>query len=163
MRSNVTRGGHDDTRLAKAGDQPPKETPGSFGVSARLHKDIQHVPVRIHRPPQRLLHAVDQNDDFVQMPLVGSSGAVTFDATGEMPAKSVHPFAHGFAAGGYTAFGKKILDVRSAEREAMTGPHRVGHDFTRKTIAFQARHLNWYHHAKTLDAPKGYSKLAMPE
>lgn len=96
------------------------------------------------------------------MPLVGSSGVVTFDAIGEMPTKPVHPFAHGFPADGYTAFGKKILDVRSAEREAMIGPHRVGHDFTRKTIAFQARHLSWYHHAKTLAAPKGFSKLAMP-
>ena len=56
---------HDNTRFAKAGDQPRKKTLGSFGVSARLHKDIQHVPVRIHRAPQPLLHAVDRNDNFV--------------------------------------------------------------------------------------------------
>ncbi len=56
---------HDDTRFAKLGDQPRKETLGSFGVSAWPHKDIQHVPVRIHRSPQPLLHAVDRNDDFV--------------------------------------------------------------------------------------------------
>jgi hypothetical protein len=43
LRSNVPRGGHDDTRLSKAGDQPRKETLGSFGVSARLHKDIQQI------------------------------------------------------------------------------------------------------------------------
>ncbi len=42
---------HDGTLFAKASDQPCKETLGSFGVSARLHKDIQHVPVRIHRTP----------------------------------------------------------------------------------------------------------------
>ncbi|PRY83060.1 hypothetical protein CLV74_1351, partial [Donghicola tyrosinivorans] len=31
-----------------------------------------------------------------------------------------------------------------------------------ETIAFQARHLSWYHHAKTLDALRCFSKLAMP-
>ena len=30
---------HDDTRLAKPGNQPSKETLGGFGISARLHKD----------------------------------------------------------------------------------------------------------------------------
>ena len=44
----------------------------------------------------------------------------------------------------------------------MIGPNGKGHDFTRKTIAFQAWHLSWYHHAKALDAPRGFSKLAMP-
>ena len=53
---------HDDTRFAKAGDQPRKETLGSFGIAARLNKDIQHVPVRVDRPPQPLLHAVDRTD-----------------------------------------------------------------------------------------------------
>jgi hypothetical protein len=37
---------HNETRFAKAGDQSRKETLGSFGVSAWLHKDIQRVPAR---------------------------------------------------------------------------------------------------------------------
>ena len=53
-----------------------------------------------------------------------------------MPAKSVHSFGHGFPADGYTAFNQKILNVCSAEREAMIGPYGIGHDFTGKTIAF---------------------------
>ena len=65
---------YDDTGFAKTGGQPHEETLGSFGVSARLHKDIQHVPVRIHRSPQPLLHVVDRNEDFVQMPLPAAVG-----------------------------------------------------------------------------------------
>lgn len=128
---------HDDTRFAKAGDQPRKETLGDFGISARLNKDIQHVPVRIDRPLQPLLHAVDRNDDFVQMPIVGSGGTVMLDAIGKMPTKPVRPFAHGFPADGYTAFSQQILDARRAEREAMIGQYGKGHDFTGETIAFR--------------------------
>ncbi|GLQ29185.1 hypothetical protein GCM10007927_39880 [Sulfitobacter pacificus] len=60
------------------------------------------------------------------MPFVCSGGAVTLDAIGEMPAKSIHPFAHGFPADGYIAFSQQILDVRRAEREAMIGPYGIG-------------------------------------
>ena len=91
---------HDDTRFAKAGDQPRKETLGSFGNSAQQKKDCQHVPVRIHRSPPPLLHVVDRNEDFVQVPFVCSGRTVTFDAIEEMPVISVYPSAHGFWANG---------------------------------------------------------------
>ena len=82
---------HDDTQFAKAGNQPRKEALGGFGISVRLNKDRQHVPVRIHRPTQPLLHAVDQNDDFVQMPFVCGGGAVTLDAIGKcLPNRFTH-------------------------------------------------------------------------
>ena len=153
---------HNDTRFAKAGDQPSKETLGSFGVSTRLHKDIQHVPVRIHCAPQPLLCAVDRNNDFVQMPFVGSSGTVTLDAIGKMLTKPVHPFAHGFPTDSYTAFSKQVLDIRRAERKAMIGPYSIGNDFTGETKALQARYIGWKFHNKTLSAQRSVSKLAMP-
>ena len=96
------------------------------------------------------------------MPFVGSGGTVTLDAIGEMPAKPVHPFAHGFPADGYTAFSQQILDVRRAKREAMIGPYSIGHDFTGETIALQARHLGWNIHSYRLNPSIGVSKLAMP-
>lgn len=105
---------HDYTRFAKAGDQSRKEALGSFGISARLYKDIQHVPVRINRSPQPLLCAVDRNNDFIQMPFIRSGGTVTLDTIGKMPTKSVHPFAHGFPADDYTTFSQQVLDVRRA-------------------------------------------------
>ena len=162
MRSNVPRGGHDDTRFAKAGDQPRKETLGSFGIAARLNKDIEHVPVCIHRPPQPNFDAVNRHHNFIKMPFVCSGGTVTLDAIGKMLTKPVHPFAQGFAADGYTAFSQKILHIRRAERETMIGPYGIGHDFTGETIALQARQLRWYSHDKTLVAPRCGSKLAMP-
>ncbi len=96
------------------------------------------------------------------MPFVCNGGTVTLDALGEMSAKSVHPFAHGFPADGYTAFSQKILHIRRAERETMIGPDGIGHDFAGETIAFQARHLCWNFHSDRLNLSKGVSKLAIP-
>lgn len=50
---------HDDTRFVKAGDQPGKETPGSFGIAARLHKDIEHIAVCIHRAERETMIGPD--------------------------------------------------------------------------------------------------------
>lgn len=46
-------------------------------VSVWLDRNIQHLPARIRRPPQPMLHAVDRNDGFVRMPFICSSGAIT--------------------------------------------------------------------------------------
>ena len=153
---------HDDTRFVKAGDQPGKETPGSFGISARLRKDIEHIAVCIHRPPQPDFDAVDRYHNFIKLPFVCNGGTVTLDAIGEMSAKSVHPFAHGFPADGYTALSQKVLHIRRAERETMIGPDGIGYDFAGETIAFQARHLCWNFHSDRLNPSKVVSKLAIP-
>ena len=54
-----------------------------------------------------------------------------------------------------------ILDIRRAQREPMVGPHGIGHDFTRKTIALQARHLSWNFHDDRLNFTATDGKLAI--
>lgn len=112
-----------DTGLAEPVDQPRQKSPFCFGVPARLYKDIQRVAVRIYRPPEPNLHAIDRDDNFIQVPFVSSCKPVASDAISEMPAKPVHPFAHCLAADDNTAFGQQILEVGRAEREAMIGPY----------------------------------------
>ncbi|SHL94323.1 hypothetical protein SAMN05444398_107180 [Roseovarius pacificus] len=117
---------HDDTRFAKAGYQPSEETLCCLGVSPWLHWDVQNVAVRIHCSPKPYLHTVDREDNFVQVPFIGSGGTVALDAIGEMPAKPVYPFAHGFPADRNDALGQQILDIRRAEAktDGTPKPHK---------------------------------------
>ena len=41
--------------------------------AARLHQDVDHVAVLIHRKPEILLLAVDSNEDLVQVPNVAEA------------------------------------------------------------------------------------------
>ena len=63
------------------GDQPARDTALAFQqlpeepyrgatISTRLHEDVQHVAVLIHRAPEILLAAVERDEEFVEMPRV---------------------------------------------------------------------------------------------
>ena len=54
------------------------------------------------------------------------------------------------------------INWKRFKREAMIGPYGIGHEFTRKTEAFQARHLSWYFHDDPLNTTAADDKLAMP-
>lgn len=138
---------HDDPWLAELRDQPCYETLGSFGIPARLHKNIKRVTVGIDSPPEPVLYPVDRDHNFVQMPFVIWAGTVPTDASGKVSPKAVDPEADRLAAHDHASLSKQILDIRSAQRKPMVRPNRVGDDLTRMTIALQARHRCWYSHA----------------
>lgn len=131
---------HDDPWLAELRDRPCHETLGSFGIPTRLHENIKRVAVGIDRPPEPVLHPVDRDYNFVQMPFVIWAGTVPADADGKMSPEAVDPETDRFAAHDHATRGKQILDISRAQRKAMVRPNSVGDDFTRMTIALQARH-----------------------
>ncbi len=76
--------------------------------------------------------------------------------------QTVYPFPDRFPADHHTPSGEKILDIRSAEREAMVDPDGICHDLTRKTVAFQAGHGGRYIHTQRLTRHRSANKLAIP-
>ena len=140
----------------------PKKPLGGFCASPRLHQNIEHIPVPVHSPPQPHFDAVDRDDDFIKEPLICRSRPVPLDTTCEIRAKPVHPFTHGFPADDYASLRQKILDISRAQRKPMIGPNGVGDNLTRKTLAFQARHLSSYVHGDPLNSIGAIRKLAIP-
>jgi len=69
-----------------------------------LNKNIKNVAICINCTPKPVFHAIDWNDDFIQMPFVGGGGSIALDAGGELAAKPVHPEAYGFTTDYDTPF-----------------------------------------------------------
>jgi len=151
-----------DTGFTEPVDQPCQETPCSLGVSLWLNENIKHVAVRVDRPPEPVFSAVDRDDDLIQVPFVGRGRSVTHDTIGKVAAKAVHPFPDRFPADHNTPIGEKVLDIRRAEREAMVDPDGICNDFTRESVAFQARHGGRSIHTQCLTKRRTANKLAIP-
>ena len=75
--------------------------------------------------------AVDQNDDFIEVPFVSTARSFALDAIREMTAKPVHPKPDGFAADNHSAFGKQILHISRAEGKTIIRPNGITDDFSR--------------------------------
>ena len=152
----------DDTGFTEPVDQPCQKTSCSLGVVLWLNENVKDVAVRVDRPPEPVFSAVDWDDDLIQVPFVACGRSVAPDAIGKVAAKAVHPFSDRFPADHHTPIGEKFLDIRRAEREAMVDPDDIRNDFTRETVAFQARHGGWYIHTQRLNKRSTANKLAIP-
>ena len=97
----------DDTGLTKPVDQPCQNTSRSLGVSLGLNENVEHVAVRLDRPPETVFSAVDWDDDLIQVPFVDRGRSVAPDAIGKVAAKAVHPSSDGFPADHHTPIGGK--------------------------------------------------------
>ena len=86
--------------------------------------------VCIHRPPKPVFPTIDRNDNFVQMPFIGSLGPVSPDAIREMAAKAVDPLPDRFPTDHHTALREQIFNIGSAERKPVVDPDGI---FMRET------------------------------
>lgn len=154
--------GDHDSRRAMPVYRPLQEPAGGLRITLLLHENVEHVPIRVYCPPETELHAIDRNNDFIQVPFITGARPVAFDAIGEMAAKPVHPVPDGFPDDHHATFGQKILDIRRAERKTMIRPDRLDDDLTWKTVAFQARHRARYFHPGCRCKSRRANKLAMP-
>ncbi len=121
----------DDPWFAKLGNQSLEKALCGFGISPSLYKNIKNVAICVNCPPQPMFLATDCDHDFVYVPLVVRSRAISTDAICEMATKAVYPQPDCFTAYNYAPFGQQILNVSCAQREAMVSPNRVSNDLTR--------------------------------
>ena len=67
--------GHDHARhVLKAFQQPSEETLCCFGIPPWLNQDVEHNALLIHGAPQIVLHSLDPDEDFVELPFVSWPG-----------------------------------------------------------------------------------------
>jgi hypothetical protein len=55
----------------------PKNRLPCFGVSPRLHQDVEHIAMLVDRTPQVLSGAVDLHEHLVKVPFVAGTGSPT--------------------------------------------------------------------------------------
>ena len=68
--------GDDHPRLIlQSPQQPLEEALGSSRIAPLLNQDIQRNAMLINSAPEIVLHALDTNEDLVQMPFVTRAGS----------------------------------------------------------------------------------------
>ena len=58
----------------KALEQPSEETLCGFGISPWLNEDVEHDAVLIRGAPNLVLHSLDPDEYFVELPFLFWSG-----------------------------------------------------------------------------------------
>ena len=108
-----------------------------FGVTFRLHQEVQNLAFIVHRTPQSMPLPTDNNDHFVQMPVVAGFGPSLPQVPGNGLAELKKPPPHGFAGDIEAALREEIFYVSITQGEPGVEPYSVADDFRRKTVAFK--------------------------
>jgi hypothetical protein len=75
---------HDHSRdVLQTLQKPPEEALGGVGIAPGLNEDVEHNAILIDSAPEVMLHALDPDEDFVQVPLIPWPRPVTAQAVGE--------------------------------------------------------------------------------
>jgi hypothetical protein len=63
--------GNDHARhILEALQKPSEETLRGLGVPSWLNQDVEHNAVLVHGAPKIMLHALDPNEHFIEIPFV---------------------------------------------------------------------------------------------
>ena len=111
-----------------AAQQSSKEPFRGALIAVRLHQDVDHVAVLIHRTPQILLLAVDSNEDLVQVPSIAEAALAPLQFSSIVRTELLTPVPNRFVRDNDSAFGEKILDMAEAQAETMVNPDGVADD-----------------------------------
>ena len=151
-----------DAWLPEALDQRLQEPSGRLRIPTRLYEDIKDVTFAIHRAPKPVLHAVDWDHDFIEMPLVSRCRSIPTDAIREMGPEPVNPKPDRLTRHNDPTFGQQIFNICCAQCEAVVRPDGVGHDLSGKAEAFQAWHRSGNFHPGSLSQNSRLINLAGP-
>jgi hypothetical protein len=105
--------------------QLAKEALGGALVSVLLDKDIQHVSVLIHGPPQIVTLPSDGNEYLVQIPRVPWTPVAMTQLLGEGRPEFQAPLTDRFVADGYLPLGQQLFNIPEAETKTMVEPDSV--------------------------------------
>jgi hypothetical protein len=102
-----------------------KETLGGALVPPLLDKDIQHLAVLIHGPPQIVTLPSDGDKDLIHIPRVPWTPLAMTQLLGERRPEFQAPLTDCFVADGYPPLGQQLFNIPEAETKAMVEPDSV--------------------------------------
>ena len=116
--------GHDRPRhILQSLHQTSEETSGRIGVATFLNRDVEHDAILIHGAPKIVLHTVDPDEHFVEVPLVPGPWPSAAQAVCKALAEFLASAPNGLIGHHNTAFSQKQLNISQAEAEH-NGPAR---------------------------------------
>lgn len=148
---------------AEAFKELPKKTFCSLFVPSVLHKDISHIAILIHSPPERMCFPVDLQVHFIQMPCVVTARVATTQCIGVGLPKLQTSLSNCFIRNDDPALRQQFLDIAKTEREAEIQPNSMTDNFWWKAIAFVTRSNRvCFHDAILTYGSAIFAKLTLP-
>jgi hypothetical protein len=127
-------GDQDARHILQTLQQPPEEALRRPGVAAALHQDIEHDAMLIDGAPQVVQHALDPDENLIQMPFVARARPTPAQTAGEARAELQAPPPNALVGHDHAAFGQDQLDIPKAQAEDMIEPDRVADQLGRKAM-----------------------------
>jgi hypothetical protein len=116
-------------------EQLLEEALGGFRIAPFLNQDVQRNTILINSAPEIVLHALDPNEDLVQVPLVARSWSAAAQAVGKVLAEFPAPAPDRLVGDGYASFSQYQLDVTQAQAEDVIQPDGVADDLGGEPMA----------------------------
>ncbi len=129
-------------------EQLLEEALGGFRIAPFLNQDVQRNTILINGAPEIVLHALDPNEDLVQVPLVARSGSAAAQAVSKALAEFPAPAPYRLVGDGNASFSQYQFDVTQAQAEDVIQPDRVADDLGGKSMA--VAWIGWQLHPTNL-------------
>ena len=97
--------------------KPPEEALRGAAIAPGLNQDVEHNTILIDRAPKVLPHALDPDEDFVQVPLVPWPRPVAAQAVSETRTEFLAPASHRLVGDDNAALSQEQLNIPQAEAE----------------------------------------------
>jgi hypothetical protein len=97
--------------------KPPEEALGGVGIAPGLNEDVEHNAILIDSAPEVMLHSLDPNEDFVQVPLAPWPRPTAAQAVGETRTEFLAPASHRLVGDENAALSQEQLNIPQAEAE----------------------------------------------
>ena len=104
-------------------------------IPPTLHQNVQHNPVLVHCAPQIMQHAVNPDEDLVEVLRVSRFGSPPSEPPGEVRTKLPAPVPDALVGHDHASFGEDQLDVPQTEAEDVIQPDGVSDYHGRKAMA----------------------------
>jgi hypothetical protein len=120
----------------------------SVGIAPGLNQDVEHHAILIDGAPEIVLHALDPDEDFVDVPLVPWPWPTAAQAVGKALAEFLAPAPYGLV-GDDDARSARISS--SSRRLRLVQPHNMADDLRWEAVAVVR--VGWRHHPQLSFVP----------
>ena len=152
---------HDHSRdVLQTLQKPPEEALGGVGIAPGLNEDVEHNAILIDGAPEVMLHALDPDEDFVQVPLVPWPRPAAAQAVGETRTEFLAPASHRLVGDENAALSQEQLNIPQAEAEHVVQPDSVADDLGGEPVAVVG--IGWRLHAASLAGLRGCGHAWLP-
>ncbi|TDQ13669.1 hypothetical protein DEV91_14028 [Phyllobacterium brassicacearum] len=112
--------------------------------------------------PQKMLPAIDGDDNLIKVPLVIKAGGTTADSTGVVATEFLRPVADCLVRYDDAPIGEHIFHHAKTERKAKIQPYRFGYYFSWKTVTVIKWIMSLGHHSRSQKIIANWLSLRCP-